>query len=100
MTDHPTPARGAIERLTEFAASDPDNQWNRLVNRADVRALLSINAALVEVASDLERRADSCKRIADQSTYMRDIERIKGKQAAYRHAAVLIRAALNLARSA
>jgi hypothetical protein len=101
MTDHPTPAPGAVERLKNdvvlFENSD-GLDWsaeNLAPFAADLRALLSINAALVEALTELIESTSDAIGDIDDERFDCLCEMCVG-----RRSIVKARAALNLARSA
>jgi len=56
---------------------------------------VSGNAILKELARDLERRAASCCELKVKACTPNEANRLMGKEAAYRHAAGMVREAMD-----
>lgn len=116
MPSNPTPAEGVVVPLEAtmtmqnaawgalakqgFAIEDVEVQPIYLAMLAARPAAPTQSAAQTgevfdELATDLHRRADACHDLMKPGLSTRDTMRLHGKEAAYRHAAHLVRAALS-----
>ena len=88
----------------EVASSDADAAFIAAANPATILDLIAsarrdaeeierLMARFAELADDFERRADACHDLNKSDKEQRDRMRLHGKEAAYRHAMVLARAA-------
>lgn len=120
MPANPTPAEGVVvplepmpEMLAAFwrqkntGSQVPGETGDDRSDYAAYRAMLAARPAAPtqsaaqtgevfdELADDLYRRADACHDLMKPGLSTRDAMRLHGKEAAYRHAAHLVRAALS-----
>lgn len=77
-----------------MAAANPATILDLIASaRRDAEEIERLRARFAELADDFERRADACHELNKSDKEQRDRMRLHGKEAAYRHAMVLARAA-------
>lgn len=84
---------GGTHRLVAEPVARTEIARLRASARRDAEEIERLRGRFSELAADFERRADACHDLNKSDKEQRDRMRLHGKEAAYRHAMVLARAA-------